>query len=753
MFWSTRVREANKLDDTYIASVKASLLQLFNQSSLANWFNSVIAYIGRSLTWMDDPHLLSVSTSFQNVATWLISHNLGVIATTRPIQFTFSADLRVPASQHTDALALSLWGSQIAAELWVSEDPRDIQASIARFTIARRLNQQARCDEDDKSEQSISQSIVDLSMMADTELPDKGPSWFLNIGHAYRYEFPNVGALQLATSQYRTALTLSTGSTETARILYVLSDTLSMLFLQTGSANDINESIVCGESALEMLSHDESEWFACADSVGISLRRRAETTGSRDDLDRAIKTLRKATSIALADQNLNIADCQGNLCVVLAKRFEWRGDWADLDESIEIGRKSISHSAQHLNYARHLSSLGWAIQRRFESSWTSSEGEKRYKRTRHEDLDEMVNYAQKALSLTPESHPELAYYQYCLAIALWRKSDSEPKSIVDLEEAIRLQESAIKTTTVGNIELAKYLYNLCQMRVDIVNQREDIKVLSDAIAAAKEAVDLTSDTHSNWPLYATGLARALQARFERVGNINDLHEAIEWLTKTLNFTTSHASLSSVSSHRHALAVLLRMRYEELGSMDDLNGAISNAKISLAKDTHHGTLNMLGIAQMRRFDATGSLEDLEDAISNISKAIQLALSESRPADTAYHNLSLAMQSKHSNTNSLTDLDAAIEYARKATEMDTVDGSNCALYAMNLGTTLHHRFLVTRSVDDLIEAIACAQSAVERTPKEHPQFYHRWHLLHRLFASFEELRESVEQGTSEDVSEVN
>jgi hypothetical protein len=168
MFWSIHVREANNLDDIYIASIKTSSPQFFDPSTLANWFSSIVAC--RSLIWMDGPHLLSVPAGVQNAATWLVSRNVGVIATKPTIQLAVSAHLlRVPAAQHTDTQALSPWGSQIAAELWVTEDPRDTQASMARFTIARRLNQQARRAEDDISEPSISLSVVDLLMIANAD--------------------------------------------------------------------------------------------------------------------------------------------------------------------------------------------------------------------------------------------------------------------------------------------------------------------------------------------------------------------------------------------------------------------------------------------------------------------------------------------------------------------------------------------------------------------------------------------------------
>jgi tetratricopeptide (TPR) repeat protein len=352
--------------------------------------------------------------------------------------------------------------------------------------------------------------------------------------------------------------------------------------------------------------------------------------------------LRKAvTSSQEADSHL--ANCQSNLCTALTKRFQWRRSVTDLDEAIDFGRQSISHPSKDQNFPRHLSSLAFALERRYEYCHTSTDAMKLFQDRKSQDLKEMVEYAETALAMLPESHPEIAFYHYCLSIALWRRGTSTD-SVSDLQNAIRHQTAGIDNTGEDSINLARYLYNLCAMQLDAFSRTDSLEMLNESLTNGQRAVNMTPRSHSNWPLYVDGLVASLQARYERTGNITDLNGSIDCLKDALKDSETRVYESSVANYQHRLGVLLRMRHEVLGSVDDLTESIENGKASVQMHAPPGCYNMLGTAQLRKFQLFGSMEDLDESIKNITKSIRLCENDIEKTHTKYHNLSLALMSE-------------------------------------------------------------------------------------------------------------
>jgi tetratricopeptide (TPR) repeat protein len=132
------------------------------------------------------------------------------------------------------------------------------------------------------------------------------------------------------------------------------------------------------------------------------------------------------------------------------------------------------------------------------------------------------------------------------------------------------------------------------------------------------------------------------------------------------------------------------RFERLGDLSDLKNAILNkAKaVQLTNDGHPqkpGHLSNLSIAQQTLFECLGDLSDLENAISNNEKAVQLT-DDGHPQKPAYlSNLGNAQQIHFEHLGDLSNLENAILNHKKAVHLTDDDDPNKARHLFFLGTS--------------------------------------------------------------------
>jgi hypothetical protein len=93
---------------------------------------------------------------------------------------------------------------------------------------------------------------------------------YINIGHAYRSERPNISDLQVAEENYLAGLVMSERE-EVAIIMYCLSAMLVTLFTRTSALNFKYGPITFGRGAIEMASEANLDFQKCADNLCFSL--------------------------------------------------------------------------------------------------------------------------------------------------------------------------------------------------------------------------------------------------------------------------------------------------------------------------------------------------------------------------------------------------------------------------------------------------------------------------------------------------
>ncbi|WP_328842656.1 CHAT domain-containing tetratricopeptide repeat protein [Streptomyces sp. NBC_00258] len=279
-------------------------------------------------------------------------------------------------------------------------------------------------------------------------------------------------------------------------------------------------------------------------------------------------------------------------------------------------------------------------------------------------------------------------------------------------------EHATPADHPNRAEYLNYLGNALQARFE---RTGDLSDLDQAIATRQEAVQTTPADHPNEDLYLHNLGLALGARFRRTEDLLDLNQAIDHLQAAIRATPAdHPKRAGRLFH---LGNDLRNRFERTGTQSDLDQAIDRlrAAVGTTPADHPGRaafLNNLGGTLRVRFDRTGGLSDLDQAIDCLQSAVQ-ATPTGHPNRVMYlHSLGRALATRFQRTENLADLDQAITIRQQAVNVTPADHPNRAAYLNYLGTTLGDRFERTGVLSDLDQSIDCLQSAVQAAPAGAP-----------------------------------
>ena len=131
--------------------------------------------------------------------------------------------------------------------------------------------------------------------------------------------------------------------------------------------------------------------------------------------------------------------------------------------------------------------------------------------------------------------------------------------------------------------------------------------------------------HPEKPAHLSNLGNSFLARFERLGEVSDLDDAISRLSDAVDLTPHGHSRKPVRLNN--LGDSLRTRFKRLGELSDLEHAVSTLRgagdLTPRGHPHKpGHLNNLGNSIFTRFECLGELRDLEDAISTLRDAVDL-----------------------------------------------------------------------------------------------------------------------------------
>jgi tetratricopeptide (TPR) repeat protein len=263
------------------------------------------------------------------------------------------------------------------------------------------------------------------------------------------------------------------------------------------------------------------------------------------------------------------------------------------------------------------------------------------------------------------------------------------------------------------------LGNNLRSRYERVGRLED---LEEAIRVTEQAVKVTPNGHPDLLKMLNNLGIELEKRYERIGRIEDLDEAFRVTEQAIKVAPDdHPDLATCLNN---LGNQLERRYERIGRIDDLEEAIRviMQAIKVTPNDHPDLavrLNNLGNKLEKRYERIRRIEDLEEAIRVTEQAVKVTPKDYLALLAAcLNNLGNKLQSRYDHTRRIEDLEEAIRVTEQAVKVTPDDHPDITVYLNNLGTKLKSRYIYTTRREDLEEAIRVTEHAVKVTPDDHP-----------------------------------
>ncbi|PPQ97438.1 hypothetical protein CVT26_006774 [Gymnopilus dilepis] len=354
------------------------------------------------------------------------------------------------------------------------------------------------------------------------------------------------------------------------------------------------------------------------------------------------------------------------------------------------------------------------------------------------DLTNAISFQEKALELTPASHPSNHVRMYSLAESLQRRF-LFTRQEEDITKTIELLRRALEIVGIesGHFNVPTYLTILgralqCQK---FSGTQDELNAIEEAISLQRQAVHLANALINNntntpdLPFLLSSLGSTLQNHFRLSNAPSSISSALLTHQQALELTPPthpdrHARL-------FALGDSLQARFLRLGGLADLERAIPLLReaVGLAPEGHPSLLvylSVLGGALQSRFQYTGEEGDISEAILLKEKAVELT-PNGHPTKPKYlSGLADAYQRRFTHTGDLSDISEAIARLSSAVQVasttlndneNTNDPDRPSLLA-SLGTSLQRRFSHTGELSDITDAVSSSRKAVELTPDDHP-----------------------------------
>ena len=444
-------------------------------------------------------------------------------------------------------------------------------------------------------------------------------------------------------------------------------------FKITGRAADVDNAITAHQRALAVTAPRPEDRAGRLANYGSALLARFELNGDMPDLDQALTTGRAAADLArrtycglkagTADHNRAAAVSRAlevsltSLGGALLASFEYRRDWRDLDEAVQLSREVVD-SASPGNPARAFqrANLAHVLLERFSRFWQVADLKEAFDAARAAagaipvgelarapalsalasayanrfayagelgDLDEAISIGRQAVAAAPDNHPGQVGCLSNLGIALHRRFEHVGDTRA-LDEAIAMQRRAVQATPAGP-RRARFLNNLgnaLRVRFTVANKRDDIH---DSVTVLGEAVAIAGRDETGRAGCVANLALSLVAVSEVGEDPATLEQAISILEREAD------TLGEDHPLRHVYYASLGNTWRAKWDTSSEEKALTNAIIwsERAVDALPGdhplraeNLTSLGALLMRQFERNGDEEAGHKAVKASKSAVAI-----------------------------------------------------------------------------------------------------------------------------------
>ncbi|KAG1850111.1 CHAT domain-containing protein [Suillus tomentosus] len=357
-----------------------------------------------------------------------------------------------------------------------------------------------------------------------------------------------------------------------------------------------------------------------------------------------------------------------------------------------------------------------------------------YIRNDVQDIDDTTSLFRDALALRPQPHPDHPLSLYNLARALnW--CHFKKGTAADICEAAQLYHELLPLCPEGT-----YLRRIAAGNGvdDVISGCNDIPIdaSDEGIHLRRVALELCPLGHPLRHGALNMLARAVQARFDQHGSIDDLDTSIQLYREAVSLCPEgHADRDPYLNN---LADSLTSRFQHQDKPHDLDEAISLHEEALrlrpvGHNYRHYSLDNLGRALIAHFKERGDIDDITRAISLQREALTLRSPGHPHRDATLNNLAVALQTRYHTSHVSDDLDEAIDLYRECLRLTRLDHSKRHKCLFNLSSALCYRFTQTQQNEDVEEAITLCQQPLAALSSLHPDRHFSYWWLQEAYLS--------------------
>ncbi|KAI3325176.1 CHAT domain-containing protein [Xylariaceae sp. AK1471] len=444
-----------------------------------------------------------------------------------------------------------------------------------------------------------------------------------------------------------------------------------------------------------------------------------------EDLAAAIREARLALDTVPDDDILRARHLR-ELGLLLSDRYYLESQSvSDIEDAIQLLRRSINMTPEALHQAAHLSYLADCLYHTYGLTGSI------------ETLDEAIALDRRALEITPDEYNRAIRLHnlgageegdptplYNLSTALIQRY-CITNELEDLIDSIRLGRQNLVTIPEGVPEYERILYCLGIGLYELYITTQAEADLEEAIHLVRQATGLTIIRFDDCQ-YRITLASLLCERYIRMGIFTDLEEAIVRVGRQAVEMTPHHH-PDLPWHLCCLAFGLNRIFFHTAQPRDLEEAIDVSRLAVTKAPldHAGRpfyLTVLSIGLHTRYNRTGRLLDLYECIDLGMEAFGLSLGDA--IECHYNrmwctlNLARYFEDKYLREGVITDLDRALKFRHEGEQtvgLSPLGSRDRPHLLLDLGNLYHTKYYMAKILYYLETAIQTYKEALETWPE--------------------------------------
>jgi tetratricopeptide (TPR) repeat protein len=323
---------------------------------------------------------------------------------------------------------------------------------------------------------------------------------------------------------------------------------------------------------------------------------------------------------------------------------------------------------------------------------------------------------------------------------IWFRDFERYGNLESLEQAIIQMQGAADMASEKDPSLPLIFGNLAMCLSRRFDRLGNLTDINEAVARFQDAVSLDPKK----PILLTNFGTCLRTRFEWSGNITDIDDAISKQQEASDTIPNDDPDKPFCLNNLGLSLLAR--FEWLGNVADLDNCIEQQRVavSLTSDSHPekpGRLSSLGISLRARFERLDNIEDINDAVTSLGEAVDLTPSNHPEKPIHLNNLGNSFMTRFQRFGKVADIDNGIARQQAALDLTPDGHPNKPTSLSNLGGYLLIRFNLFGNLEDMDRGVSRNQEAVDLTPESHPRWsLHSIHLANSYWTRFSRLNDS-------------